>query len=181
MKLFLTRLSIITLLFFVAGCVDLLFDTARHSQRGVKASAWLGPAMRGDVNAMYNLGEALCCGNRPLYNNVEALQWWCRAAKQGQINAMLEVGKMYAHEYDVKGDIIPRDEILALTYYRVAEEHGNEEAAFYREDLETKMNEEQFAKSRALVGIWPRVACEVARNPVITLPDFKMPDFKEQE
>jgi TPR repeat protein len=53
-------------------------------------------------------------------NDVEALQWFRRAANQGNADAQFNLGVMYAN-----GQGVPQDEAEAVKWYRLAADQGN--------------------------------------------------------
>ena len=47
----------------------------------------LKPALGGDAQAQYELGESYCCGESGFWSTEEASKWWCKAAMQGHDEA----------------------------------------------------------------------------------------------
>ncbi len=52
----------------------------------------LAPAEQGDAQAQYELGVSYCCGTG-YYDTVRAIEWWCKAAKQGHTLASRKLRK----------------------------------------------------------------------------------------
>lgn len=79
-------------------------------------------AIAGDVAAMHLLGS-WCDSRHPdcsRANDVEALQWYTRAANAGEPKSMYRLGLMYA---DGRGT--QRDDVEAVRWYRKAADAGN--------------------------------------------------------
>lgn len=83
----------------LAGCGAVALESA--SVAVDKAKVWRNTeaAQKGDPDAQYALGNALCCsGNAPdgvVYSTAEALEWLCVAADQGNADAMIKLGRIF--------------------------------------------------------------------------------------
>lgn len=154
----------ILLILPLSACLEPVYDSARYAKAATERQGWKELARRGDIAAQYKVGTLYCCGERPMRDEVEALIWWCRAAKQNQRDALLEVGKIYADEYNLKGSPVPVDKALAHSYYTLAEEHGNEAATSYREALGATLTEVQWQRTRQFLQEWPNIPCELERR-----------------
>lgn len=143
----------------LAGCNETIFHFARFSRDETERLVWKQWAQNGDVEAQYKLGSLYCCGEKPDYHNQEALHWFCAAAKKGQRDAMLEVGKLHEGVYNIKGSSIPQNDILALAYYKLALERQNHSAKGPIVRLEAKLSEEQRKEADELAKDWPNIPC----------------------
>ena len=54
---------------------------------------WLSAAQAGNAQAQYAMGKSMCCGNGNVYNESDAMAWFCQAAKQGHRDAQFEMGR----------------------------------------------------------------------------------------
>ncbi len=147
----------------VTGCIEMMFKSAEWGRDAAKVEAWKVLALQGDAEAQFTVGQYYCCGKRPRYDNVKALFWFCKAAKQGQRDAMTEVGKMYEFEYEFEGSVIPRDHAMSYAYYSLAMLQGSDGAREYREALMPRMTENEKEKANVLLKKWPNVPCAVSR------------------
>lgn len=80
-------------------------------------------AMRGDIQAQYDLAIALDCGCGVQRNRAEALAWLRKAADQGHVGAQSALGWKY-----MTGDGVRRDDSVALGWLRRAAARGNTSA-----------------------------------------------------
>jgi len=151
------------LLVMLSGCLEVAYDTGRLAKIEGERQAWKRLANNGDAEAQYKLGHLYCCGERPYKNNVEALRWWCDAAKNGQRDAMLEVGKLYESSADYKGSIIPQDHQLAYMFYSLAMDHQNPDAEEYRDNITRSLTAEQISDAHVMMKLWPRFECKISR------------------
>ncbi len=147
----------------LTSCIEWGFRGAEYTGIEGKRQIWKQLAFARDAEAQYKLGKLYCCGERPYRDTVKALYWWCQAANVGQRDAMLEIGKLYENAHKQKGNIIPRDDVLAYTYYQLAVEEGNEDAKRYRNKIKTRLTDRQIDKSRHQLAKWPAIPCEVDR------------------
>lgn len=157
--LFTRTVSILLAGALLAGCNETVFHFARFSRDETERLVWKQWAQNGDVEAQYKLGSLYCCGEKPDYHNQEALRWFCAAAKKGQRDAMLEVGKFYEGVYNIKGSSIPQNDVRALAYYQLALERQNHAAKGPIARMEGKLNEEQRKEAGELAKDWPNIPC----------------------
>ena len=128
-----------------------------------KSEAMKALALKGDVEAQYNLGKLYCCGERPEFDNVEALKWWCMAAKSGQRDAMFEVGKLYETSNEYKGSIIPKDNVMAYAYYTLSHQNGNEDGRKPASKIKSALSKEDLKNAEYMLERWPVIGCEISR------------------
>lgn len=158
------RLIVITSLLLVSGCIPALYNTAEHSKRFAEIKYWKSKATKGDVEAQYKVASLYCCGERPYYDNIKALHWYCKAAKNGQRDAQFEVAQHYENSPNFKGSIVPKDEALAYAFYSIAEDNHHPDAGEYREKLGLYMTEEDRKEGEHLASRYPRIWCENPRK-----------------
>lgn len=159
----------------VTGCVEFAFDKARLTNEIYERQKWKQLAKEGDAEAQYKVGTLYCCGERPHYDNAEALKWFCKAAKQGQRDALFAIGYMYENANDYEGNVVPQDLVMATTYYTLAEKEGyprekietrnatTKDAIAHRKGAAVMLTREQKKESEMLVKRWPNILCEVVR------------------
>ena len=70
------------------------------------------------------------------------MQWFLKAAENGNANAQLEIGSAYA-----KGDGVLKDPVEAHAWCNIAGVRGEEKAQKARDSLEEKMTKEQIAEA----------------------------------
>ena len=54
-----------------------------HSER----RKWQAKAKANDANAQYHLGNSYCCGDSGYFDTEKAIEWWCKASRQGDMRA----------------------------------------------------------------------------------------------
>ena len=80
-------------------------------------------ACRGEVEAQAQLGEALLSGQGRQRNIIVGLEWIRRSAEAAHPRALRLLADIFA-----AGELVRRDEALALQLYRAAAERGEPEA-----------------------------------------------------
>lgn len=80
-------------------------------------------AERGNVAAMFVLGNAYMGGKNIAKDSVEALKWYTKAAEKGNATAMYVLGFLYDN-----GKAVPKDSALALKWYTRGAEAGDANA-----------------------------------------------------
>ncbi len=76
-------------------------------------------AEKGDAASQFALGDCYYYGNGVEINHSEAAKWYRKAAEQGEINAQLKLGDMYATLYEA-GKGVVRDYGESIKWYRKA-------------------------------------------------------------
>ncbi len=105
-------------------CLLLFIGLARMTA-AAEADALLEKAQRGDAKSQLEIGLAYANGDKGLVRNKsEAAKWIRLSAKQGNPDAELYVGSMYA-----VGESVPKDSAEAAKWYRKAAEQGQRDAA----------------------------------------------------
>ena len=160
-----SRVTIIltAIVVLLSGCVETIYKIGKKANQIGKSEVIKTKALAGDAEAQYQLGKLYCCGESPDFDNVEALRWWCMSAKNGQRDAMLEVGRLYETSHEYKGSIIPRNNVMAYTYYVKAVENGNDDAVESLNRVENKLSKKEKEHSAYLLKQWPVIGCEITR------------------
>jgi len=161
----LSRIIIVAIIpvVMLSGCMEILFDGARLTKKKAEIKTWLYLAEDGDVEAQYKVGSLYCCGERPYYNNIEALKWWCSAAKKGQRDAQFEIGKIYDETTQYKGSIVPKDPVLSYTYFALALSNDHTGSSEYLQRIKNRMSEDEIQEAETLIKRFPRIWCENPR------------------
>lgn len=80
------KLTICLLCLLVVSCSRVYSTKTFHAQD--ERHHWQAKAEAGDPEAQYQLGNAYCCGNSDgFFDTEKAIEWWCKAAKQGHLKA----------------------------------------------------------------------------------------------
>jgi hypothetical protein len=115
-----------------------------------QAARWFRKAAsRGDAPAQYNLGHIYQQGQGVKRDAVEAAMWYRKSAEQGYVYAQNALGFMYG-----AGDGIPANQVEAYLWLSLAAAAGDDDAAAYRDVLETDMAPGLIAKARRMVNAW---------------------------
>jgi TPR repeat protein len=114
---------------FVLSIICLAVPTWADFQAGIDASTrgdyatalheWRPLAEQGDALAQYNLGVLYRKGRGVPQDDVQARQWYAKAAAQGLAKAQFSLGTLYFN-----GEGTPKDYQQALRWFRLAAEQG---------------------------------------------------------
>lgn len=155
--------SLLLAVFFLTSC-DKFPEFLRRSENQVKKEYYEWEADDEDVEAMYLAAKHSCCGEDNFSDSdVEALNLFCKAAKNGHKASMVEIGRLYLNETTIDGTIIPYDRAIAFTFFSIAEQNGYDKAQYHRERVLEEMNDTDFARATRLVESFPVVPCEIIR------------------
>lgn len=78
-----------------------------------------------------------------------AMAWFQKAADQGHVSAMLQIGKMFQ-----AGKVIERDLAAAHRWFAIAEAHGHPEGEKRRMVVEAELSDDQIAQSEVESRGW---------------------------
>lgn len=127
------------------------------SERG----EYLARANEGDVEAMYRLGEAYCCGFGGLLNTKTALEWFCKAARKDHAQAQLEISKIHSGHYGLETLGIPPDFTLAYMWFDQSQTSGRVFDEPYKKRLMRRVGDAQMKKAREMQKEWKKARCEI--------------------
>ncbi|MCP4305497.1 MAG: SEL1-like repeat protein [bacterium] len=82
-----------------------------------------------------------------------ALQLWRPLAEQGDAEAQLRLGRMYAY-----GQGVPQDYVEAMKWFQLAAAQGHENAKKYRDLVAEQMTPDQLAEAQRLAREWKPTA-----------------------
>ncbi|RJT92754.1 sel1 repeat family protein [Arthrobacter frigidicola] len=94
-------------------------------------SDWEKKARAGDAMAQNLMGLAYKCGMGVKQNHAASIQWFRRAAEQGEADAQFNLGRLYGSEVDgmyKNGRAAPANDAEAFKWYRLAAEQGHTQA-----------------------------------------------------
>ena len=94
-------------------------------------SDWEKKARAGDAMAQNIMGLAYKCGMGVKQNHAASIQWFRRAAEQGEADAQFNLGRLYGSEVDgmyKNGRAAPANDAEAFKWYRLAAEQGHTQA-----------------------------------------------------
>ncbi len=128
-----------------------------------KRSFWETSARKGDIEGAYKAGKLNCCGEETVKDDASALNNFCKGAQGWHKPSMFEIGKMYLNEGMPEGTVIPYDEALAYTYFKLASGGGNPKVDWYINDLEPKLDANERAHAEAMLLDFPNIPCELTR------------------
>ena len=161
-------LLIVVLSVGVSGCVGAAINSSTYAVKSAARDELLPAAESGDAEAQYELGQSYCCMG-PGFDTQTATEWLCRAAKQENAKAMVELGRIYLG--DVSRTMAPGQKILravsakearaiAYVWLSRASAAGNERAGERLEGLSSRMTADDIQKAQVLAERWPDVPCE---------------------
>ncbi len=130
-----------------------------HDQVG-KRERWLKRAEQGDVYSQYELAESYCCRpNEGKTDDMEAVNWYCKAAKNGFTRAQIEIGKLYENKRALKGVEVPKNDLMAYLWYRMAARRGIIEAEKLVHNMEDKFTPQEIKSVDILLDHPDMVEC----------------------
>lgn len=121
-------------------------------------------ANRGDplaqclVGAMYNVNN----------QDYKALEWFQKAANQGEPNALCWLGLFHS-----QGRIVPTDRCLSYMYFTLAMIQGHEDARVFRATLEKEMTPEELAKVQPAAFEYEKLIKTVRESPELMPTDMR--------
>ncbi|MEE9257654.1 MAG: hypothetical protein V3V56_10870 [bacterium] len=118
-------------------------------------------AREGDVPSQFALGNSYCCGAAGFVSTKTALEWYCKAARQGHLEAQIEISKIHGGEYALRTPTVRPDRALALMWLEVALSSGKIFADDYRKSLMARVSPEEAARARRMRKNWKSARCEI--------------------
>ena len=106
-------------------------------------------AEQGFANAQFSLGVMYANGEGVLKDDAEAVKWFRLAADQGFADAQAALGWMY-----MNGLSVPMNYIKAYMWYSLAKAQGDEEGAWYLDDIKPKMTAADISEAQRLATEW---------------------------
>ncbi len=137
-----------------AGTVKGILTTSQRGEHLMRAK-------EGDVQSMFLIGKAYCCGFGGLLDTRQALDWLCRAARKGHAEAQLEVSKIHSADYGLETLGVPPDHGLALMWFELATSTGRLFDDPYKKRLMRKVPPAEISRARELMKNWKDGKCDV--------------------
>ncbi len=109
-------------------------------------------AAEGDAEAQYWVGYAYYLGHAYLNglgveeDHEEALEWFRKAAEQGNVHAQYSLGRMYID--------VAHENVLAHMWFNLATSGGDQAAKKARDELTKRLAPEQIAEAQKLAREW---------------------------
>lgn len=103
-----------------------------------------------------------------LVNPPVAYRWLCRAADQGNSDALYQLGVSF--RYGIDG--LPIAPARAYVWYSLAAQSGYHRAKIHRQELLKEMSPNQLKEGQALLDIWQPGQCE---QELVGLEPVKIP------
>ncbi|MFC1664955.1 tetratricopeptide repeat protein [Pseudomonadota bacterium] len=131
---------------------------------------WQAEAAAGDREAQYKLGRSYCCGSGQNYNTNLAIEWLCRAAIQGHVQAQYELANIYVDKSTPKSRSIQYRNIpppardqdaleTAYMWYTVAAGQGHPRAFEDRQRVGKMVSKQGVMDSKRSATNWRQYRC----------------------
>ena len=152
----------------VTGCVAAAVNTSTYAIKAMPRSELQPRADAGDAAAQYELGKSWCCMG-PGFDTQTATEWFCKSARQGNVDAMYELGRVYLGEISrtpAPGQKLRRaltaqtSPVHAHLWLSMAAAGGHELAASRLARLSESMTDEGRAASEKLAAAWRDAPCD---------------------
>ncbi len=121
-------------------------------------------ANRGDPLAQCLVGAMYNANNQ----DYKALEWFQKAANQGEPNALCWLGLFHS-----QGRIVPTDRCLSYMYFTLAMIQGHEDARVFRATLEKEMTPEELAKVQPAAFEYEQLIETVREAPELIPTDVR--------
>lgn len=116
-------------------------------------------AVSGEIEAQYQLGTYYLILQEP-----RGADWICQAAIQGHAKAQLQYGHFFNEDRKLE-DMYPfigirPDNVQALVWYSLSDQHGEPRAAHFRDSLLSgRMSPERIDRAEAVLSHWIPTSC----------------------
>ena len=147
-------------LMFLSACVQDVVKIYEDGQDYLHQNRVYIEARDGNVEAQYRAGILNCCGANSLNNPIEALKWFCMAAKNDQRDATYMIGYIYDNAPDFVGYNLKRDKSLAMAYYQLALMQKQPDAEVDFNKLIEELSVEEVKEANILASRFPDTYCE---------------------
>ena len=102
-------------------------------------------AQQGNVEAQFRLGVMYEYAKGPLWNPIEAVNWYRQAAEGGHPKAQAHLGILYRD-----GHVVPRNNVEAYAWFDNAAAQGNKNAERARDELAESLAPDVVARAKNL-------------------------------
>lgn len=152
----------------LSGCVAAAVNTSTYAVKAADRDELLPLAESGDAVAQYKLGNSYCCMGAG-FSTQTATAWFCKSARQGNTDAMYELGRIY--DGDVARSVAPGQKLRAaisakqsprhaLLWFTLAADRGHNDAGSQLEKLAEKTSKEDLEAVAGMVSTWTEQPCE---------------------
>lgn len=105
----------------LAGCVGAAMSASTLAVRAAPREELRPLAEAGDSAAQYELGKSYCCMGAG-FDTQTATEWLCKSARQGNADAMYELGRIY--DGDVSRTMAPGQKLMQAVRARESAAHA---------------------------------------------------------
>lgn len=160
--------SLLIALLGLQGCVGIATNTTTLVVKSADREDLRPLAELGDALAQFELGKSYCCMG-PGFDTQTATVWLCKSARQGNTDAMYELGRIY--QGDVSRSPAPGQKLMralkaqtsmthAMMWLALAAQMEHTEAADELADLEANEEISLQNEAMAMLTSWRNQACE---------------------
>lgn len=159
---------VLTLATQLTACIGVAVNSASLAAQAAPRDELLPLAEAGDPAAQYELGKSYCCMGVG-FSMQTATQWLCRAARQGNADAMFELGRIYLGDVSrsfapgqmLRGALMAKEfPALAHAWLSIAATTDFPDASELLADLETDISDEDRERSTELRQNWREIPCD---------------------
>ena len=102
-------ITLIVSMIVLAGCVGAAMSASTYAAKAAPREELRPLAEAGDSAAQFELGKSYCCMGAG-FDTQTATEWLCRAARQGNADAMYELGRIY--DGDISRTMAPGQKLM---------------------------------------------------------------------
>ena len=157
--------------FASAGCVGATMSASTYAVKAGPRNELQPLAEGGDSAAQYELGKSYCCMG-PGFDTQTATKWLCKAAHQGNADAMYELGRIY--QGDVSRTMAPGQKLMqamkakesrphAELWLSLAASANHPDARKRLAEITKRISENEGAIATRLKAAWRNAPCEYER------------------
>ena len=152
----------------LTGCVGLTVGSATLVVKAAPRDELQPLAEAGDAAAQYELGKSFCCMGVG-FSTQTATEWLCKAAHQGNADAMYELGRIYLGQISrsvapgqrVRGALMAKEfPAHAHLWLSLASSVDFSEASKLLDDLSDDISDADRAHSAEMQISWREAPCE---------------------
>ncbi len=115
------KLATIATIIFLTGCVGAAMSASTLAVKSGPRQELQPLAESGDSAAQYELGKSYCCMGVG-FDTQTATEWLCKAARQGNADAMYELGRIY--QGDVSRTMAPGQKLMQAMNAKESRPHA---------------------------------------------------------
>ncbi|NDF12513.1 MAG: sel1 repeat family protein [Proteobacteria bacterium] len=155
------RILFLTIVFLLlSGCTE----TYRWAHGENVRSELKGAADKGDPEAEFQMGQAVCCGDGKKYSTKKAMEYFCDAAFKGHTGAQVWLGRMYENLMREENPPVPKNDLKAFMWYSVAAPKSGEAQELLR-NITQAMTPKNLERAKQYAAHWRAVRCGPVEEP----------------